>query len=102
MASEAEIASLRRAAGLDEDDLVYTDELLGGLFDDLGLPTASATIWREKAAAAAGLVDTTESGSTRRLSQLYDQSLKMAGAWTPPDEVTEPGASSFTVEIERV
>lgn len=100
MASEAEVARLRRITDLSADDEIYTDTLLGQLIDDLGMESAASTVWKEKAAGLAGLVDTTESGSSRRLSQLYDQALKMGSAFTPPDP-TPAGASSFTVEIER-
>jgi hypothetical protein len=101
MATEAEIASIRRATGLEAEDEVYTDELIDGLHDDLGFDPTVELIWREKAAAYAGLVDTTESGSSRRLSQLADNALKMAGSWTTP-EVEEAASGSYTVEIERV
>lgn len=101
MATETEIASLRRATGLDVSDPVYTDSLLGGMLDDLGFETAASTVWREKAASVAGLVDTTESGSSRALSQLRDAYLGMADAINP---VTggSPAGSSFTVPVERV
>jgi hypothetical protein len=100
MATEAEIASLRRATALDADDAVYTDSLVGGMLDDLGFEPASATIWREKAAAVAGLVDTTESGSSRALSQLRKGYLEMATAVDPD---TNPlGGQSYTVAVERI
>lgn len=99
MATDAQLAQLRRMTALDKDDEVYVDSLLGGMIDDLGMEPASAQIWREKAATAAGLVDVTESGSSRRLSQLRDGFLGMATAVSP--EVTTKG-KSFTVEIERV
>lgn len=101
MATEAEIASLRRATALAADDATYTDSLLGGLIDDLGFQAASATVWREKAATVAGLVDTTESGSSRSLSQLRDAYLGMATA-VNPDPTGTPSASSFTVAVERI
>lgn len=99
MPTESEIASLRRATGLEADDETYTDELLDGILEDLGFDAAVKAIWREKAATYAGLVDMTESGSSRRLSQLSENALKIAGSWTTEEEVT---GSSYTVEIERV
>lgn len=104
MASEDEISQLRRLTGLPADDPVYTDEVLGTYIDNLGVLPAAAVLWRERAAAAAGLVDITESGSSRKMSQMYDQFLKMGDALTPPDEddTTEPGQASFTVQIERI
>lgn len=100
LASETDIATLRRMTALDSSDPVYTDELLGGMIDDLGLEAASKQIWREKAAAAAGLVDMSESGSSRSLSQLRKGYLEMADAVGGGEETTTGG--TFTVPIERV
>lgn len=99
MADAAEVASLRRVTALEADDAVYTDSVLGLMIDQLGFESAAATVWREKAASVAGLVDTTESGSSRRLSQLREAYLGMAGAVNPDTTAT---GSSYTVEIERV
>lgn len=100
MASVTDIASLRRATALDPADPVYTDSLLGGMIDDLGFDTAAATVWREKAAAVAGMVDTTESGSSRALSQLRKGYMEMASAAKPESEAV--GSGSYTVAVERV
>jgi hypothetical protein len=100
MATQDQISTLRRMTALTDDDAVYTDSLLGGLIDDLGFETAAAQIWKEKAAAAATLVDTTESGSSRALSQLRKGFLEMATAVNPVVDST--GGGSFTVEIERI
>lgn len=101
MATDAEIATVRRMTGLNADDPIYTDSLVGGMIDDLGMEAVVPQIWKEKAAAAAGLVDITESGSSRALGQLRQGYLAMADATTPAKPDTE-AARSFTVEIERV
>lgn len=101
MATESEIAALRRMTALLPGDEVYTDSLLGGLIDDLGFETAASQIWREKAASAANLVDMSESGSSRSLSQLREGYLEMADALGPKDPTT-PAAGSFTIAVERV
>lgn len=101
MATLAQISSLRRMTALEENDAVYTDALLGGMVDDLGFEAAAAQIWKEKAAAVAGLVDTTESGSSRRLSQLREGYLEMARGVGDAGG-SETLAGSFTVGIERV
>lgn len=101
MATTTEIATLRRMTALDADDPVYTDSLVGGMIDDLGMDPAVKQIWREKAAAVSGLVDITESGSSRSLSKLRDAYLGMAEA-SVTEETTEANGRSFTVEIERV
>lgn len=100
MASLDEVARLRRLTDVAEDDETYTSDLLGQLIDDLGMETAAGTVWREKAAKYAGLVDVTESGSSRRLSQLYDQALRVGQTFTPDPEDDTRGRS-FTVEVER-
>lgn len=99
MADAATIARFRRMTALAEDDEIYTDALIDGMIEDLGFEAAVAAVWHEKAASVAGLVDTTESGSSRALSKLRDAYLGMAEAANPE---TTTGGSSFTVEIERV
>ncbi len=99
MADEAEIARFRRLTALSADDEVYTDAIVDGMIEDLGFEAAVAAVWQEKAASVAGLVDTTESGSSRRLSQLREAYLGMASAANPPADAS---GASFTVEIERV
>ncbi len=98
MADEATIARFRRMTGLEPDDAVYTDAVIDGMIEDLGFEAAAATVWREKAASVADLVDITESGSSRRLSQLREAYLGMGTAVDPIPE----GSGSYTVEIERV
>lgn len=99
MASVDQIAQMRRVTALEEDDEIYTDSLIGGMIDDLGFSAAAAQIWREKAASVAALVDTTESGSSRSLSQLRKAYSEMAGEVNPEVELT---SASFTIPIERV
>lgn len=101
MASDTEIAMLRRMTDLAPDDSTYTDSLVGGMIDDLGIEPASRQIWREKAASVAALVDTTESGSSRSLSKLRDAYLGMAESSVTAVEETAH-SRSFTVGIDRV
>ncbi|MET0416545.1 MAG: hypothetical protein ABW022_11050 [Actinoplanes sp.] len=102
MATETELGRFRRATALAADDAVYTDAVIDGMIEDLGYDAAIATVWREKAAAASALVDTTESGSSRSLSQLRKGYLEMANASNPGEVDPGDGGGSFTVEIERV
>lgn len=99
MATETQVDQLRRMTALEKDDPVYTDGLLGGMIDDLGMDAAVAQVWKEKAAAAAGMVDTTESGSSRALGQLRKGYLEMAEASIPPATTAK---RSYTVAVERV
>lgn len=88
---------------LADDDEFYDDDLISQLIDEYGFEKAAASVWREKAASAAGLVDMTESGSTRRLSQLYSQYLAMGNTLDPAEPVLpDVSGGSYTVAIERV
>lgn len=73
---------LRKLTNEPVEDSDYTeDELETKILDRLGdLSLAAADVWREKAAAAADLVDTTEGNSRRSWSKAYEQALAMAAA----------------------
>jgi hypothetical protein len=79
VATAEDIASLRRLIDESSQD-PYTDEMLGARIDASTdeLRVLAASIWREKAARYAGLVDVKEGSSDRKLSQLYKQALEMA------------------------
>jgi hypothetical protein len=101
MATQDQLDALHRVTGISASDTTYTDELLSALIDLQGsVSGAAAAIWREKAATFAGMVDTTESGSSRKLSQLSDNALKMAAGLDASDGVSSSGRS-FTVGVER-
>lgn len=79
MATPEQILRLRLM--IDEtDSAVYTDEMLGSIIDqaELDLDTAASEVWQQKAARFSTLVDTTESGSSRRMSQLASNALAQA------------------------
>lgn len=78
MASVDDVARLRRLVNMPTVTPPYTDELLVEYIDELGVEAAAARIWREVAATYAGLVDVTESGSSRKLSSMYTNALGMA------------------------
>lgn len=98
MATVDQVARLRLLTDLPDDVTPYTDEYLSGLIDAYGMDAAASLLWKEKAAKYAGMVDMTESGSSRKLSQLREAALEMANGFEP-----EPKTSgSFTWPIERV
>lgn len=79
MASVDQIAQLRLLIAEPEDAEPYTDAALSVRIDADGAVNKTAyNIWVEKAAAAAQLVDTSEGGSSRKMGDVYEQSLKMA------------------------
>lgn len=84
MADAAAVAELRRL--IDEpDQTTYTDDQLGARLDAVGGDTMAlaSTMWREKAARFAGLIDVKEGTSDRKMSQLYQQALRMADSFLP-------------------
>lgn len=103
MASSEDVARLRRMAD-EPGTSTYTDEALSALIDAEGsLDAAAAVVWREKAAAAATLVNTSESGSSRSMQQVHQNALEMAkfyaGRVTTVAETTD---APFTVGTTRV
>lgn len=80
MASQEEIAELRLLINEPDDSNDWTDERLGAIIDDSSsLNEAAGTAWTQKAASYADLVDVSESGSSRKLSDLRRSALEMAG-----------------------
>lgn len=79
MATEAEVEALRLMVGEPEDEFPYTNAALSTKIDEVGdLNLAAYNIWTEKASATAGLVNTSEGGSTRSMSDLHQNALRMA------------------------
>jgi Cdc6-like AAA superfamily ATPase len=99
MATADELAALRRAINEFDNLDPYTDDYLKSLIDVLGVDLAASTVWTEKAAQYASLVNVSESGSSRSLSDLHKNALAMAERFSS----VGAGASnrSYTVEIER-
>ena len=90
MATTDDVARLRRLTN-EPTTATYSDLVFSGMIDTAGSVDAAATeVWREKAASYAGLVDTTEGSSSRKMSQLRDAALKMAEIY---------GETNTTVEI---
>lgn len=85
------IQQLRRMSGETGEDTGYSDEDLDAVIAiaDGNLRAAAAQIWDEKAANLAGLVDVSESGSSRRLSQAHANALTMAKGYRDGDAAEE-------------
>lgn len=81
MATEAEIAYVRRNASLAADDPVWTDEVLGTLIDSQGIEATIATVWETKAAEYVTAVDVTEAGASHKFSDLFKNATAMAAYW---------------------
>lgn len=79
MATAAEIAALRLLVNEPDDSNGWSDERLEALIDAGDSTNAIASgIWTAKAATFTTLVDVSESGSSRKLSDLHKQALAMA------------------------
>lgn len=107
MATAIEIMALRRMTGELVDAEPYTDVYMSDTIDSSEtMDQAALAVWEFKAASSATFVDTQESGSSRRLSQIHDQNLKMVALYrgkTSPE--TQPGdltGYAYTTAIERV
>lgn len=81
MASAAEISVVRLDTNEPDTAGTYTDEVIGALIDEGDTDSATATIWRRKAASYAELVDTTEAGASHKFSDLHKNALAMAAQY---------------------
>lgn len=102
MADTSDIRQVRRNTDEPTEDS-YTDLDINSLVDELGVAGASARIWRDKSAKAASLVDTTEAGSSLKLSQLSKTYAEQAAYWEQAALPVAPDLSGFTKvkKIER-
>lgn len=99
ISSPEQIQQLRRFTGeTDVDASEYSDEDMdAAIVAEAGnLRAAAAVIWDQKAAKAAALVDVSESGSSRRMSQVYANALAMAKGLRDGDAAGELPAASGT------
>lgn len=104
MAEATTIADLRRLINEPDDVEPWTDLVLSGRIDDHTgtLSALAATIWREKAASYAELVDIKEGSSDRKLSQMYKQALEMATGLDGGSVSGSGRRPATTRRIERV
>lgn len=104
MATAEQVADLRRLIDEPTQD-PYTDAILGVRIDahgDEDLRLLASTLWREKAARFAGLVDVQEGNSRRNLSQLYKHALEMATSLGGAEASLTTRRPARTRPIERM
>lgn len=107
MATADEIAELRRMIGELDNVSPWDDTAVAALIDgSSSMNGAAMKGWEQKAATYASMVDTSESGSTRRLSQLQEQALRMVTYYRglitePDDDAANLLGYTFTLPIER-
>lgn len=103
MATPEEIAELRNRTDEPSDSSSYSDEQLSALIDELeSLDLATGVVWKWKAAKFASLVNVTESGSSRALSDLMAHALEMARQSDGSADVPPYSRPSVTRAIERL
>lgn len=79
MASPEDIVYVRELIDEPDDENRWTDARIGAYLDREGSPyRAAQAIWTTKAATYAGLVNVTESGSSRAMGDLQAKALRMA------------------------
>lgn len=79
MATPEDITALRNMIGEPDNVAPYTDDVLGLIIDSaLNLQDAASHIWSRKAADSALLVDISENGSSRKMSDVHKNALAMA------------------------
>jgi hypothetical protein len=79
MATAEEIASFRLLIAEPDNTAPYTDETLGAILDAAASTQAAASsVWTQKAASYATLVNVSESGSSRNLGDLHKNALAFA------------------------
>jgi hypothetical protein len=88
----ATIDDLRRATDEPAGESEYNDDELEVILAAANgnFNAAAAAVWREKAAKAAGLVDLTEGASSRKLSDLSANALRMARMYQDQADSDQP------------
>lgn len=97
MATSLEIAELRAETQELTNAEPYTDTFLGELIDAYGIPESAYRIWKAKRNTVASLVDISEGGSSRKMSQLFDNYDKIVKGY----ETAETSIDSPTTYAPR-
>lgn len=86
MASPEDIANLRDLINEPDDTNGWTDDKLAAVIDGAAsVNTAAGKVWVLKAGQLATLVDVSESGSSRKLSDLRKNAMEMASYYSGLD-----------------
>lgn len=102
MSTESQITELRQLTNEPEDGSSWTDSELAVIIDaTLTLNAAAAKIWYLKAAKYASMVDVSESGSSRKLGDLYKNAIAMAAYYEGLDKAAAEEVATGPV-IHRI
>lgn len=78
--SDDQLEELRKMVDEEDDTAGWTDVALSVLFDsnNSDLRLTASRVWEAKAASYVSMVNTSESGSSRSMSQQFDHAITMA------------------------
>jgi hypothetical protein len=103
MASPEDLATLRQLINEFDDTNGWTDDYLNGLIDGgLTLNKAAGSVWTIKAGRFSALVDVTESGSSRKMSDLHKNALAMARYYSGADAAEAEETAPTGPVIQRI
>lgn len=103
MATEDQILALRQMVNEDEECGGWDDDKLAAVIDATStLNAAASQVWYLKAGQLATLVDVSESGSSRKLSDLRKNATEMGALYAGMDgSVVEPSDAPIIQRIRR-
>jgi hypothetical protein len=105
MASPDDIDEVRFMLGPNAEAEGWTDEKIGDMLDAGSSPAQIAQqYWESQMASTATLVDVSESGSSRRMSQVSQNAANLANYWghVAAQETTTAQQGAVSREIRRV
>jgi len=102
VASVQEIAEVRYNTNEPNDAEPFTDVVVSDLIDAGGVNSASAVIWRRKAASASDYVDVTEAGSSHKFSDLQDNYLEMAKLFDEADAGSPEAEAEIRAKVKII
>lgn len=90
MADESVISEVKANIADDAADDGWNDALIGGMLDS-GMSVTKATLafWNSRVAKLSMVVDVSESGSSRQLSNLFNQAKSIRDMWLDASKVED-------------
>lgn len=102
MATAEERARLRRMLNEPDDTNGWTDERIDSVLEGTANPdgsldfrAAASAGWEEIASSYVGLVNVTENGSSRTMSQQFDHAMKLAAFFGTKDPSDDTGETTL-------
>lgn len=102
MATPQQIVELRFEVKEPDNIEPYTDQFLSDMLDTYGASGSAQRVWIAKRNAVANLVDITEGGSSRKMSQLFDNYEKIVNSYqATPEAAASTARRSMTRAATR-